>query len=292
MVNGMVARKIILHRVSKEHRGCNECGETYQPTSNRQKICVGCRDNKKLKVIQCGKCGIEFKQTNGKNYACKPCMVDIEREQRKQCSAVRWKRIANERESYQCGYKPRFCMECFSIFYPKSPIGEYCKFCAKSLKRESDRKRKAEKKIYYAVAQSKWAQANRSNLRAWRKTRYTKNAHVRLAAAGRSVMRYAFKQQGLPKPSFRSLIGISEAGFLEYLLNHPNSIENGFTAENYGSSWHVDHIRPLASFQLADETQRSTAFHYTNCQPMAPSDNMKKTSKWNGVIYRHQLTQT
>lgn len=52
----------------------------------------------------------------------------------------------------------------------------------------------------------------------------------------------------------------------------------GMTWENRGE-WHVDHIRPLASFDLTDPEQLRTASHYTNLQPLWASDNLAKGAR-------------
>jgi len=48
------------------------------------------------------------------------------------------------------------------------------------------------------------------------------------------------------------------------------------TWDNYGSAWHVDHIIPLAAYDLTDPEQQRQAFHYTNLQPMWAHENMAK----------------
>jgi hypothetical protein len=54
----------------------------------------------------------------------------------------------------------------------------------------------------------------------------------------------------------------------------------GMTWENntlYG--WHVDHVRPLTSFDLTDRNQLLQACHYTNLQPLWAKDNLSKGAK-------------
>jgi hypothetical protein len=55
----------------------------------------------------------------------------------------------------------------------------------------------------------------------------------------------------------------------------------GMTWENHGiHGWHIDHIRPLRSFDLTDPAEAKVAFHYTNLQPMWAEDNIRKGAKW------------
>jgi hypothetical protein len=52
----------------------------------------------------------------------------------------------------------------------------------------------------------------------------------------------------------------------------------GMTWENR-RLWHVDHIRPCASFNLLDPEQQRCCFHYTNLQPLWAPDNIRKSDK-------------
>lgn len=53
----------------------------------------------------------------------------------------------------------------------------------------------------------------------------------------------------------------------------------GMSWENYGNGpgqWSIDHIRPLAAFDLTDSEQQRQACHYTNLQPMWHVENLRK----------------
>lgn len=52
----------------------------------------------------------------------------------------------------------------------------------------------------------------------------------------------------------------------------------GMTWENHGA-WHIDHLRPIASFDLTDPEQVRAAAHYTNLQPLWALDNLRKGAR-------------
>jgi hypothetical protein len=60
----------------------------------------------------------------------------------------------------------------------------------------------------------------------------------------------------------------------------------GMSWKNYGD-WHVDHIRPCASFDLTNPLQQRAAFNFINLRPMWGSDNSTKSSIWCGSRWRH-----
>lgn len=68
----------------------------------------------------------------------------------------------------------------------------------------------------------------------------------------------------------------------EQLRVHLESLfTEGMTWENYSlKGWHVDHIRPCASFDLSDPDQQKQCFHWTNLKPMWAADNIRKGAKW------------
>ena len=74
-----------------------------------------------------------------------------------------------------------------------------------------------------------------------------------------------------------NLIGCSAIELKEYL---ESKFTEGMTWENRGrEGWHIDHIKPCASFDLSDPEQQRECFHYTNLQPLWAKDNLRKGYK-------------
>jgi hypothetical protein len=56
--------------------------------------------------------------------------------------------------------------------------------------------------------------------------------------------------------------------------------------------FHIDHIRPLASFNLSIPGELEKAFHWSNTQLLPPEENIKKGSVWNGVRHGKSTLST
>ena len=57
-------------------------------------------------------------------------------------------------------------------------------------------------------------------------------------------------------------------------------LKPGMTAENYGSAWWLDHLKPISAFDLKKRCDRAACFHFSNLQPLSPKENMTKGNKW------------
>lgn len=72
------------------------------------------------------------------------------------------------------------------------------------------------------------------------------------------------------------LLGCSIQQYKEHL---EKSFQAGMQWDNHGTEWHIDHIKPLASFDLQDEEQQKLAFNFKNTQALWKADNLAKGSK-------------
>jgi hypothetical protein len=87
-------------------------------------------------------------------------------------------------------------------------------------------------------------------------------------------------QKSIKSSNTINLLGCS----LEEARKHLESqFKEGMTWENHGNKgWHIDHIRPCASFDLTDIEQQRDCFNYKNLQPLWWNENLSKGDKWLG----------
>lgn len=64
-----------------------------------------------------------------------------------------------------------------------------------------------------------------------------------------------------------------------FLKRHIESMFREGMSWDKPNSFHIDHIRPLASFDLTDPEQLKAACHWTNLQPLYPEENIRKGAK-------------
>lgn len=82
---------------------------------------------------------------------------------------------------------------------------------------------------------------------------------------------YAFVK-GKNKSSSFQYVGCSVDELKKHLASQ---FKEGMTWQNYGE-WHIDHIRPCASFDLSLEEERHACFNYENLQPLWAEENLRK----------------
>lgn len=139
----------------------------------------------------------------------------------------------------------KFCKQCGSRFLETSRHGSLMKFC-------SDK-----------CCETYWRQK--------RKTR----PGWRLAKRLRQRLYEALKGSRISQ-SLSAQVGCS----YDFLREHLQAqFSKGMAWNNFGAVWHIDHIQPLASFDLSDPQQLAIAGHYTNLRPMFAKANLKKGSK-------------
>ena len=84
------------------------------------------------------------------------------------------------------------------------------------------------------------------------------------------------QHSGIKAHKTEELVGCTWQELRDYLQSF---FADGMSWENMGQ-WHIDHIRPCASFDLTEPEQQKECFHYTNLQPLWAEDNRTKSDKW------------
>jgi len=152
-----------------------------------------------------------------------------------------------------------------SEFYKDSSrsdgLNNMCKPCSK-----------AKAKPYQTTYSKHYYQKHKSKINEQRKNRYHTDNQHRLAENCRSRIRNLLSGLHRSKSTLQ-LIGLNS---WDQLMSH---IEDQFTDDmswDNRDKWHIDHIRPCASFDLTDESQRLECFNYKNLQPLWAVDNLRK----------------
>ena len=172
-------------------------------------------------------------------------------------------------------------------------MSKVCKKCGieKELTEfHKDKSGKFGRKYLCRVCSSKkdreWRTKNIEKARARNRASYAKNKHKKFKRErerlqedpiARMIKNYRNRTRDTykDKKSSLDLLGCSGAELAQHL---EKQFQEGMTHDNYGE-WHIDHIRPIASFDLSNPKEAEECFHYTNLQPLWAIDNLTKGSK-------------
>lgn len=151
-------------------------------------------------------------------------------------------------------------------------------------------RKKAYDKVYVnspLFDRSRYNEQNRKYARERQRTLYKTNPHFKIKHIMRIRIHQAIKHNTTDNNSaVEQLIGCTVQ---ELKLHLESMFLDGMTWANYTiNGWHVDHIKPCASYDLTDIEQLSLCFHYTNLQPLWAKDNRSKSSIFEGKRHRYK----
>jgi len=112
------------------------------------------------------------------------------------------------------------------------------------------------------------------------KERYENDVQYRLTRLARELVRRVIVGQKVA--TTREMLG---CGFSHLRAHLEAQFTEGMTWGNRGS-WHIDHITPLASFDLTNPEQMMQACQWSNLQPLWASENLAKGAKLDWVATR------
>lgn len=179
------------------------------------------------------------------------------------------------------GRYPR-CKVCTKVYYTenKDKILAYYK----GYRVENIETIKVDEKLRYeknkdsrSVKAKIYRQENKEKISEQKKERYQSNPQCRLAITLRNRVWWSINGNYKSGSAVRDL-GMPVAAFLVYLnLDCLDKYGELYTGNE--SKYHVDHIRPLASFDLTDRTQFLQAANWSNMQILLAFDNISKSDK-------------
>lgn len=114
----------------------------------------------------------------------------------------------------------------------------------------------------------------------WAVRRRAYNQRLRRTPFGKMRRKFRVWLNGSIKSTkMTTLVGCSP----EFLRMHLERLwKPGMTWDNHGTGsgcWHIDHIRPISSFDPTDRNHQFQAFHYSNLQPLWEMDNIAKGAR-------------
>ena len=158
---------------------------------------------------------------------------------------------------------------------------------------KGSKQRERSKNYYYAKKEAckerarSWNRRHRAELNAKARTKRMSNNNLRVLSSLRHSLWYSLKNSGnIKSQRVLDLIGCS----IEELKAYIESLwVEGMSWKNYSlTGWHIDHIRPCASFDFSDIEQQKVCFHYSNLRPMWSKENVSKASLYEGIRHRYR----
>ena len=173
---------------------------------------------------------------------------------------------------------------------------EYYRICNKKYNTEHNERIKKDKKIYrqeniikikeydkiyrenHKEEKIKYRQDHRKQAREYSNEylnkKYKEDTNFKIKTNLRNRLYQALKK------NFKSghtleLLGCS----IKFLREHlEKQFKVGMNWDNYGL-WHIDHIRPCASFDFSKPEEQARCFNYTNLRPLWAKENLEKSDK-------------
>lgn len=255
-------------------RKCKDCEET-QPIENFDKDYRGCTRTR-----------------------CRPCQKLEKAKQKKKYYYKNKDAILKQAEAHRrsLGIIPRevgvihdetICRVC-EVIIPQDELSPtykgkrraICKPCLREQRREqyaTDVKKRQYHKDYYQANKEKQKESVRlrreKNPDKIREYKNRPECRIRKSQAKR--IRKALAVTGTAKTyKTLDLVGCTAPELKKHL---EGQFAEGMTWDNYGlEGWHIDHIKPLSSFDLTDIEQQKICFHFSNLQPLWAADNLAK----------------
>lgn len=222
----------------------------------QSKVCNKCNENKQIDCFHRDK-----RTHDGYRNICKSCRSFIE----KQYNEKRKDKKREYDKNYVQKNKNKKRKQAHEYYLThKSEISRYHKEWSK----QNSDNRKVYSQNYYSENRDKildYKKNNREKLNTYRKKLRLKNPTYAISENIRSRIYKVLFNNNIKKTSKTEyLLGCTIKDLKVYL---ESKFTKGMGWDNYGD-WHIDHIKPCASFDLTNINEQLKCFNYTNLQPL------------------------
>jgi|TARA_R100000479_G_scaffold43082_1_gene19613 endogenous inhibitor of DNA gyrase (YacG/DUF329 family) len=219
----------------------------------------------------CPICSSTFTQRGTRRKFCSDACSEVNRQR------YRENKLKELREATIENMKEITCIVCGETKLTYHAHTKFCNKKCRSKHENSQPKHKARK--------LKWQREQRKNPNSW-----FNQTMQQITSRMRNGLRQSLQYKGVKKTNQTfSLVDYTKYELKEHL---ESQFTDGMSWENMGE-WHIDHIRPVASFNFdsTDHPEFKQCWALENLQPMWKLDNLSKGSLWEGKRHRHKVKQ-
>ena len=130
-------------------------------------------------------------------------------------------------------------------------------------------------KEYVRAQYYTYIEKNKEKIKAQQRFRWKYDIQYKLSKTLKGRLLEALKVQFFKKTyKAEFLLGCSIKECKQYIESQwlPGMSWNNHTAKG----WHIDHIKPVDTFDLTDPEQQKICFHYTNLRPLWATENLSR----------------
>ena len=230
-------------------------------------------------IKKCDNCKKKFVPRKGgkaQRFCCSKCRLIIWREKNKEKTRMACNKWREKNQDYQKKWQEENkdkTRKYQQKYYKKNKVTRLVK--SKEWRMNNIEKSRLSKK--------KWREKNKDRInKLWMDRyydRYRNDQQFKLSKNLRNRINKILL--GINKSSDTlSLLGVKSVNEIKEYIEL--KFEKGMSWNNYNfETWHIDHIKPLHSFDLTKKEEQKKAFHYTNLQPLWAKDNLIKGSRVN-----------
>jgi hypothetical protein len=166
-----------------------------------------------------------------------------------------------------------------------------CKTCLHEIRSQNVKKIREYNVAYWQKTREEqteknriWKEKNKEHLSKYYKNLRIENKNFRISDNMRSRMRKALKGHNKSSSTW-DYIGMDRDQYMDWI---EFQFYDGMTWENYGTWWHIDHVKPCVSFDMEKDENIRQCFGWWNTCPLLAKKNLqkggKKPSEWSFVM--------